>query len=232
MTARFYKLFPVLVALCIISTRESTCGQELTNNLPFEKTERVDVLIPPRPMDHVLDNAHFLGSEARQSLVDLLAAHSREHGVNVFVLIVPSLPKNALETYTKQVTEIWTKDLFGGVVVFDDATGQVAIEKSEQVSKRFYEFELSVLLRDTMKPEKRPRLSRDGLVYTSKSIADALVKLKVRADDEDKQSFRRKAGLSIFLIILISSLVGVQFLRNGKGKENEENAIVGDTPTQ
>ena len=188
-------------------------GQEVLNTLPIESTLSPDIPIPPRPSEPVLDNAHFLGSEALKNLNDTLSAAARDHGVHVFVLIVPSLPKNNLAPFTKRVTQEWTKGLFGAVLVFDDGTGVLAIEKSEEFSKRFYEFELTTLIKEGTKVGKRPRLSREGLQYTARTVADSLRDLKARADREDRNALYTRMGVALFLIVTIALLAIPYFRR-------------------
>ena len=147
-------------------------------------------------MGHVLDNAHFLTPEILQRLDGILFQEAREHDVNIYLLTIASVQKNGLAPFTKQVASHWTKGLFGATIVFDDGTGHVAIEPSEMVTKRFYEFELSLLLQDSMSATKRPRLSREGLEYTTKGVKAALHELKMRANQEDRNSLLTRVGLT------------------------------------
>ena len=182
--------------------------KNILNVMPIDLVPAFDFKIPPRPAGHVLDSAHFLTSEILQNLDDTLSQEAREHGVNIYLLTVPSLPKNALDPFTKKVAEAWTEGLFGAILVFDDETGRVAIQQSEKATKRFYEFELSRLLRDTMSSAKRPRLSREGLAHTTVGVKAALHELKMRANHEDRNSLWMRVGLALvgFLAILVGAL--------------------------
>lgn len=164
---------------------------------PSELSETFEFKIPKRPDGHVLDSAHFLTADLEKSLEEVLSKEARDHGVFVYLLTVPSVQKNSLEPFTRQVANEWTKELFGGVVVFDDGTGRVAIQQSEMVASRFYEFELASLLKETMKTGKRPKLSRAGLEHTVLNFKNALGVLKGRADREDRGSFITRLGLTI-----------------------------------
>ena len=176
------------------------------NVLPIELASMHDFKIPPRPVGHLLDSAHFLPPETQQRLDEMLAQEARENGVNVYLLTVPSIPKNSINPFTKRLAEAWTKDLFGAVIVFDDGTGRVCIEASEKVRSRFYEFELSALLLESMSPTKRPRLSRDGLEHTTTSVKAAIHELKMRANREDRNSLLTRVVLAVVGIVAL--LVG------------------------
>ena len=181
-------------------------SKDILNLMPIELTRVFEFKIPPRPTSHVLDTASFLTPELLHSLEDTLSKESREHGVDIYLLTVPSVQKKALEPFTQQVAETWMKGLFGATIVFDDGTGQVAIQQSEVVTKRFYEFELTALVRDTMSTTKRPRLSREGLEHTTLSMKTALHELKSRANREDRNSLLTRVGLTI--VTLVSVLLG------------------------
>ena len=186
--------------------------QDVLNTLPIEPTTAYDFKIPPRPSGHILDTAHFLPQEMLQTLDDALSREARDHGVNIYLLTVPSVQKNTLEPFTQRVAEEWTRGLFGATIVFDDGTGRVAIQQSDQVAKRFYEFELSVLLKDTMSTSKRPRLSREALQHTTLNLKDSVYALKMRADREDRNSLRTRMGFGI-LGLLALVLGGFEYFR-------------------
>ena len=137
---------------------------------------------------------------------------ARENGANIYLLTVPSVQKNALNQYTQKVAEDWLKDVFGALIVFDDATGHVAIQQSNQVTKRFYEFELSAALKDTMGASKRPRLSREALQYTALNLKDALHTLKMRANRDDRSSLLTRVILGT-LGLLAAALGGFEYFR-------------------
>ena len=103
--------------------------QDMLNSLPVDATAVYDFKIPPKPTGHVLDMAHFLAEEMIQSLDEELTKEAREHDVQVYLLIVPSVQKNALDPFTRQVADAWTKGFFGATIVFDDATGHVSIHR-------------------------------------------------------------------------------------------------------
>ncbi len=216
-----------LLGISLILLAESVNGEDVTsladrkdvlNTLPIELTTVFDFKIPPRPDGHVLDTAHFLTVETKQSLEDELSLEARNHGVNIYLLTVPSVQKNALEPFTQKVSQTWTKGLFGATLVFDDGTGKVAIQQSEDVAKRFYEFELSLLLKDTNNLTKRPKLSRDGLENTTKSVKTALHELKMRANREDRKSRLTMWGTAI--IGAVAAFFGVfGYLHRRSGTE-------------
>lgn len=168
--------------------------------LPDQLVKTYDFTVPPRPSGHVLDLAGFLQGNMLEKINAELAEASRDCGIEIYLLIVTSLKKDTLLPFTKEVCSAWTKGTFGAAIVFDDETGRVAIERSEVVAKRYYEFELSKLLKDRMNPEKRPRLSRDGLAYTTNSLRDAICVLKRRADDEDRRAHIKQVVLLVVLI--------------------------------
>ena len=185
---------------------------------PIELSQTFKFKIPARPAGHVLDTAHFLTADLEKSLEEALSKGARDHGVYVYVLTVPAVQKNSLEPFTQQVANDWTKDLFGGVVVFDDETGRVAIQQSAVVANRFYEFELAALLKETMKAQKRPKLSRAGLEHTVLSLKNALEALKMRADREDGDPFFMRLGLAIVGVVAVL-LGAVEYVRRRASAE-------------
>lgn len=203
-----------IIAIGLLALSCIALAQDDLDVLPIDRNANTDLPIPPRPQQPVLDNAHFLSAEMLRAMNDSLSADARDFGLHVYVLTVPSLPKKTLESFTQRVAAEWTKGLFGAVIVFDDGTGIVAIEKSEAVSKRFYEFEITALLKDSMRSDKRPRLSRDGLKHTTTSMSNALKELKLRADREDTESFYTKIGVAGFAIMAILTLGTLQYFRN------------------
>lgn len=197
---------PSLFRVSFILFAAQTLGQDTgllgnskndINLLPNALTRNYNFKIPPRPEGHVLDSAHFLTQETLQSLENALSKEASENGVNIYLLTVPSVEKNTLDPFTKQVSETWTKGLFGATIVFDDGTGLVSIEQSDDVTKRFYDFELSRLLKDAMNTTKRPKLSRAGLEHTVLAVKAALHEFKMRADQADRKSARTRMGLII-----------------------------------
>ena len=179
---------------------------DVLNAMPIQPASGFNFKIPEKPPGHILDTAHFLQPEMLQRLDSALLQESQAHGVDVYLLTVPSVKKDTFDPFTRRVADAWTKDCFGAVIVFDDGTGNVAIQPSEKVAKRFYEFELSALLKDTMSTKKRPRLSRDGLEHTAMSVRDALHELKMRANREERNSLITQAGLAV--VVLLAALSG------------------------
>ena len=193
---------------------------EVLNAFPIELTKVFDFKIPPRPAGHVLDTAHFLTPETLQSLEASLSREAVDYGVEIYLLTVPTVAKNTLEPFTQAVTREWTKDLFGAVLVFDDRTGLVSIEQSDVVKKRFYEFELSRLLRETASSAKRPKLSRAGLEHTTLAVKGALHELKMRANREDRNTLLTRVGLCV-LGILAVMVGGIEYIRNRPASERK-----------
>lgn len=184
--------------------------------LPGQLSKEYKFDIPKRPEGRILDLAHFLPEDVRKRLDEELQQESRTNGADVYVLVVPSLAKDTLAPFTKQVSDAWMKDLFGAVIVFDDATGVLSIEESEKLTKNFYEFELARLLHDSMAPSKRPRLSRAGLEHTIVAVKDAVRELKGRADKAEHNSRNTQLGLGI--VALAALLIGAfAFLRRRSG---------------
>ena len=209
----------VFISVGIASSEDVTSladSKDLLNTMPIELTKVFDFKIPPRPDGYVLDMAHFLTPEMKQSLDDILAQEARDHGVSVYLLTMPTLQKDTLDPYTQKVTEAWMKGLFGATLVFDDGTGRVAIQQSEEVTKRFYEFELSQLLRETNSAAKRPRLSRAGLDYTVRNVQAALHELKMRANRADRKAHLTQLGLAAVGLLAILLVVGQYFWRRGR----------------
>ena len=167
--------------------------------------------------------------EIVQGLEDTLSQEARDHKVNVYVLTVPSLPKNALSPFAKEVAAAWIKGRFGAVIVFDDGTGKVAIETSDVVSGRFYEFELTALLKSSMTFSKRPRHSRDGLQHTTKSVQSALHELKMRANREDRSSFLMRLGLS-FVGLIALALGAFEYFRRRPSPRADGSATASGVP--
>ena len=197
----------------------SAHGQSTLDTLVLDQDAKTNLPVPPRPSDFVLDSARFLGEETRRNLIESLSKEAKDHGVSVYLLTVPSLPKNGIGPFTKRVAEEWTKDLFGAVVVFDDGTGLVSIERSELVSKRFYEFEFAAILRESMRLGKRPRLSRDGLFHTMKSVSAALSELKLRANKEDRDSLYTKIAAGSLALLAVLTIGVLQHFRYRSEKD-------------
>lgn len=223
------ELLPKALTICLVVFTGDTIGDDVTSmadskdllsSLPIELTTGVNFKIPPRPGGHVLDTAHFLSSELLQKLDDALSQESRESGVDIYLLTVPSVQKNTLDPFTRRVSESWTKGLFGATLVFDDGTGRVAIERSDEVAKRFYEFELSQLLKETNSSAKRPKLSREGLEYTAIGVKNALHELKMRANREDRNS--RLTRWAFAIVGLLAVFVGmIEYARRRPPTESE-----------
>ena len=142
---------PALFGLCLGLHLEIATAQEgpslsdpkdVLSVLPTQSAAGFNFKIPPKPSGRVLDTAHFLGSEMLQRIEEILSKEVSANGVEVFLLTIPSVQKGALNAFTQKVAEAWTKDVFGAVIVFDDGTGNVAVQASEKVTNRFYEFEL------------------------------------------------------------------------------------------
>ena len=221
--AAFFILLVLLTRIAIGEDVTSLADpKEVLNSLTIEIPKVFDFKIPPRPSGHVLDMARFITPETQQRLDDALAQEARDQGVDIYLLIVPSLQKNTLDPYTQRVAEVWMKGLFGAVIVFDDGTGRVAIQQSDVVSKRFYEFELSTLLRDAMNSAKRPRLSREGLEHTTLRTKAALHELKLRADREDRSSFFTRMGLAGVGLLAILLATFEYFRRRPVAKATSE----------
>lgn len=176
--------------------------QDTINLLPDQLVKIHDFTVPPQPSGHVLDLAGFFPGNMLDKIDAELLVASRDCGIEIYLLTVPSLKKDTLVPFTKEVCSVWTKGKFGAAIVFDDESGQVAIEQSDFVVKRFYEIELSKLLKDRMNPEKRPRLSRDGLVYATNSLRDSICVLKRRADDEDRRAHTKQVVLVAAALVL------------------------------
>ena len=195
-------------------------SKDLLNTLPIELPKVFNFKIPSRPAGHVLDTANFLPAAMKQSIEDALSQEARDYGVYIYLLTVPSVEKNTLDPFTQQVTQAWMKDLFGATLVFDDGNGRVAIQQSDEVTKRFYEFELSQLLRETNSATKRPRLSRAGLDYTVGNVKSALHDLKIRANLADHKTRMTQLGLAI--LGLLAVLIGTwEYSRRRQGTESE-----------
>ena len=212
--SRTHRRLPALLAALFILLAGALIAEDITsladpktilNAMPLDGPA-LAFKIPPRPPGHILDNAHFLTQEMLLRLESVLAQEARDNGVDIYLLTVPSVEKNTLEPFTDQVMKAWMNGLFGATIVFDDGTGRVAFGQSDVVTRRFYEYELSVLLRDSMSSGKRPRLSRDGLEHTTMSVKAALHELKLRANHQDRNSLLKRAGLA--LIALVGLLVG------------------------
>ena len=237
---RIFSLVPLFMAFNIsirFSTEyafaeESTSiadSKDMLNASPVELIKSVNFKIPPRPTGQVLDTALFLTPEMKQSLETALSQEARENGIYIYVLTVPSLEKNTIDPFTSQIAEAWTKGLFGAVIVFDDGTGLVSIQLSDIVGNRFYDFEISNLLRDSMNLKKRPRLSRAGLEYTAISVKNVLHELKTRADQKDHGSLWRKAGLGI--VGLIGVLLGMfEYFRHRPTMQTVDEDKTSTTP--
>lgn len=188
--------------------------KDVLNTLPIELTTVFDFSIPPRPNGHVLDTAQFLTTEMKQRLEDELSTEARDYGVDIYLLTLPSVQKDTLEPFTRKVAKTWMKGVFGAAIVFDDGTGKVAIQQSDEAAKHFYEFELSLLLKETNNAAKRPRLSRDGLEHTTKSVKAALHELKMRANRDERKS--RLTMWSTAIVGGLAALIGMfGYLRRG-----------------
>ena len=185
---------------------------EILNALPIKLTKVFHFKIPPRPSGHVLDTAHFLTPEMLQSLEASLSREAKDYGVEIYLLTMPSVEKNTLEPFTQAVADEWTKGLFGATLVFDDGTGLVSIEQSAVVKKRFYEFELSRLLRDTASSAKRPKLSRAGLEHTTMAVKGALHEFKMRANREDRNALLTRVGVCVVGILAVI-VGGIEYIR-------------------
>ena len=217
----------VLLARPLISAEDITSladPKTILNAMPLDGPA-LAFKIPPRPAGHILDNAHFLTQEMLLRLEGVLSQEARDNGVDIYLLTVPSVEKNTLEPFTEQVMKTWMNGLFGATIVFDDGTGRVSIGQSDVVTNRFYEYELSVLLRESMNSAKRPRLSRDGLEHTTMSVKAALHELKLRANHQDRNSLLMRAGLA--LIGLVGLLVGAleYFRRRPTAETTSEKTV-------
>jgi hypothetical protein len=199
-------------------------SKEAFNTQPMANTEALRLEIPARPAGHVLDTANFLGPELLQRLEAALSEEARTADVHIYLLTVPSMPKNSLDAFGKRVAETWTNGLFGGVIVFDDGTGQVAIEPSGEVLKRFHEFELALLMESNMDLKHRPKHSRDGLEHTAGSLRTALHELKMRANRQDRSSLSKRIGLAAFglIALLVGTLVYFRQSRSGTRSDSGE----------
>jgi uncharacterized membrane protein YgcG len=204
------RLFTTL-GFCLIHLTTASLGQErrqtvtgdVLKTLPIELPKVFDFKIPPRPAGHILDTANFLTPEVLKRLDDELSQEAKAHGVNIYVLIVPSVPKNGFDAFTEKMSEAWMGGLFGAMIVFDDGTGQVAIQPTNEVTKRFYDFELSMLLRDPMSTKNRPKHSREGLEHTALTLKTALHELKLRVDRDDRNSLLTKCGVTILCFLAV-----------------------------
>lgn len=179
---------------------------DVINAMPLEVAKPLKFPIPPRPPGHILDNANFIQPEMRQRLDEAFDNEAATSGAHVFLFTVPSVPRGTFEEITRRVAESWTKGLFGAVMVFDDGSGQLAVQPSTELTKRFYEFELSSLLTEELRTGERPRLSRDALELSAKSLLASLHELKMRANHEDRSSSRTRVGLAI--VGLLGLVVG------------------------
>ena len=188
---------------------------EVLNTLPIELPKAYDFKIPPKPSGQILDTAHFLTQTMLENLEEALSREARDNDVHVFLLTVPSVQKNALDPFTQRVAAAWTKDLFGATIVFDDGSGHLAIQQSDQVTKRFYEFELSALLKDPMSSSKRPKLSRDALQHATLNLMNALHTLKMRANREDRRALWTRVVLGTLGLVAVG-LGGFEYYRRSK----------------
>jgi uncharacterized membrane protein YgcG len=199
------------LGFCLVLLTSATFGQDrrqtvtgdVLETLPIELPKVFDFKIPPRPAGHILDTANFLTPEVLKRLDDELSQEAKAHGVSIYVLTVPSVPKNGFDAFTEKMSEAWMGGLFGAMIVFDDGTGQVSVQPSDEVTKRFYDFELSVLLRDPMSVKNRPKRSREGLEHTTLTLKTALHELKLRADRDDRNSLLTKFGVTILCLLAV-----------------------------
>ena len=79
----------------------------------------------------------------------------------------------------------------------------------------FYEFELSVLLKDSMSTSKRPRLSRDALLHATLNLKDSLHTLKMRVQRDERNSRWTQVALVILGLAAVAWL-GLESLHRGK----------------
>lgn len=173
----------------VTSLRDSKDVISLT---PLEENQSAGLKVPDRPKGHVSDTTHFLSEEAFRTLEATLEEVAKTRNVHVYALIVSSIPKGSTTAFTKQVADDWMRNQFGAIVIFNDETGQVSIRQSEEVAARFYDFELSSLLQESMSTKKRPRASREGFVYTVLRVKDSICLLKDRAELQERKSGRMK----------------------------------------
>ena len=216
-TARCRRLLLVLALVllpCLAGAQPSLRDSgDIINILPLDLPPKFNFKIPPKPATHVLDNADFLSAEKRAQLDAELTAVAQKDDVHVYVLVVPSVPKNGFEPFTIKVAEEWVTGIFGAVLIFDDATGALALQPSDEVTKRFYEFELSRLLDDQMSGKKRPRLSRDALEHSIHSVVKSLRELKARALQEERSSLNTRIVLGVLAVLVVGVIAFTYFRR-------------------
>ena len=148
------------------------------------------VEIPPRPADHLLDQAHVFQPETAHRLVDALATCARAHDVHIYVLTLPTLKvmpshtREKLEELRAVAEQTWFQGQVGGMIIFDDESGWVTMGVSAEAQRLFSTVAIHLVFND---PELEPTLKRltpAKLETSAMTLVSHFTDLKIKADDE------------------------------------------------
>ena len=190
------------------------------------------VEIPPRPADHLLDQAHVFQPETAHRLVDALATRARQHDVHIYVLtlpkvgVMPSHIREKLEEFRAAAEQTWLDGQVGAVVVFDDESGWATMGVSTDAQRLFSTVAIHLIFDDPQFEPTEKRLTPAKLEATAMTLANHFTDLKIKLDEE---THRHRTTRVIFSAIAFVGLLfggaGLVFKKRPASAEAERGEI-------
>lgn len=176
-----------------------------------------DEKVPEPPENYILDQGRVFPQEVIDRLSASLRACAHDYDLHIYVVTVPTLKvmpsreREKLEAFGDAVTEAWTKDRVGAVIVFDDEAGWVTVGASDEAEKHFSSVAINMMFKDPLVQTRKKHLSPDKLEAAAMVLVRGMTELRIRENQEahHRRIVRIIFG-SVFLIALI--LGGVGFL--------------------
>ena len=191
------------------------------------------VEVPPRPVDHLLDEARTFPTDKGQRLVDFLQTCAREHDVHIYVLTLPTLEvmpsriREKLEELRAATEKAWMKDQVGGVIIFDDESGWLTMGASAEAQRVFSTVAIHLIFEDPQLEPTAKRLTPDRLAAAAMTLAGHFTKLKIKLDEEAHRQRTRHIVIGAIVFLGLLGIAGLVFKKRAApgAAEREETAI-------
>lgn len=169
------------------------------------------VEVPERPANHLLDQGLVFPPEVAKRLVDSLAACARDYDVHVYVMTVPTLQvmpsrvREKLDELGAAVTESWTKDQVGAVIVFDNEAGWVTVAASDEAERVFSATAINMVFRDRLVSTRKKHLSPEKLEAAAMILIKGMTDLRIKEIREAQ--IHRTISIVFGLLLVGGSIV-------------------------
>lgn len=170
------------------------------------------VEVPERPSNYVLDQGGMFTPEVAHRLSASLKACAKEYDIHIYVMTVPTLQvmpsrvREKLEELGAAVTESWTKDKVGAVIVFDNEAGWVTVSASDEAERVFSAVAINMAFRKPLLDSRKKHLSPEKLEAAAMVLVNGMTELRIKANQEarrQKIALFTVASIGFGLLIII-----------------------------